>query len=121
MYAWTLTIISGATVALRTGTIRTMEREDVVFETRRKANYGLLRWPSIVECTPGASMRGRAFSRPLPDEMVDRGKPFGPKYVPIEQFAIQAKSIHPTAKHVQAIRERALLDAAGHIKSHAAV
>ena len=66
-------------------------------------------------------MRGRSFSRPLPDEMVDLGKPFGPKYVPIEQFAIQAKSIHPTAKHVQAIRERALLDAAGRIKSHAAV
>ena len=57
LYAWILTILAGATVALRTGTILPMVRKNAVFGTRRKANYGLLRWPSIVECTPGASMR----------------------------------------------------------------
>ena len=98
-----------------------MERDDTVFPTRRKANYALSDgrqyWSAgqVLQCV------GAAFCRPLPDEMVDRGMPFGPKYVPIEQLANQAKSIRPVAKHVQAMRERELLDGAGRIKSLEAV
>ena len=46
---------------------------------------------------------------------------FGPKYVAIEQFAEQAKSIRPAAKHVKALKQRNELDADGRIKSLEAV
>ena len=103
------------------GTIRSMERNDTVFPTRRKANYALSDgrqyWNAgqVLQCVDGA------FCQPMPEEMVDRGMPFGPKYVSIEQLADQAKSIRPAAKHLQAMRERDVLDAAGRIKSLEAV
>ena len=53
--------------------------------------------------------------------MADRGMPFGPKYLAIEQLADQAKSIRPAAKHVKAMKQRDELDAAGSIKSLEAV
>ena len=53
--------------------------------------------------------------------MVARSMPFGPKYVPIEQLAEQAKSISPSAKHIKAMEEWELLDADGRIKGLAAV
>ena len=99
------------------GTIRSMERDDTVYSTRRKANYvlsdGRQYWKAgqILQCTDGA------FCQPMPDEMVDRGMPFGPKYVAIEQLAEQAKSIRPAAKHVKAMRQRDELDAVGRIRS----
>ena len=103
------------------GTIRAMERDDTVFPTRRKANYALSDgrqyWNAgqVLQCVDGA------FCQPMPDEMVDRGMPFGPQYVSIEQLADQAKSIRPVAKRVQAMREREVLDAAGRIKSLEAI
>ncbi len=103
------------------GTIRSMERDDTAYPTRRKANYtlsdGRQYWKAgqVLQCVDGA------FCQPLPDEMVDRGMPFGPKYVSIEQLAEQAKSIRPSSKHVQAMQEREALDAAGRIKSLEAV
>ena len=57
----------------------------------------------------------------MPDEMVDRGMPFGPKYVDIQQLADQAKSIRPAAKHVKAMKLRGELDATGLILSLEAV
>ena len=57
----------------------------------------------------------------MPDEMVDRGMPFGPKYVDIQQLADQAKSIMPAAKHVKAMKLRGELDATGLILSLEAV
>ena len=53
----------------------------------------------------------------MPDEMVDRGMPFDPKYVSIEQLADQAKSIRPAAKHIAAMKRRDELDGAGRIKN----
>ena len=103
------------------GTIRSMERDDTAYSTRRKANYALTDgrqyWKAgqVLQCVDGT------FCQPLPEEMVDRGVPFGPKYVSIAQLADQAKSIRPVAKHVQAMQERESLDAAGRIKSLAAV
>lgn len=99
------------------GTIRFMERHDAAYPTRRKANYALSDgrqyWKAgqVLQCVDWA------FCQPLPDEMVDRGVPFGPRYVAIEQLAGQAKSIRPAAKHVQAMKERDQLDAAGRIRS----
>ena len=99
------------------GTIRSMERDDVVYPTRRKANYapsdGRMYWSAgqVLQCVDGA------FCEPMPEEMVDRGMPFGPKYVAIEQLADQAKSIRPAAKRVKAMEQREELDAAGRIKS----
>ena len=103
------------------GTIRSMERDDTVYPTRRKANYALSDgrqyWKAgqALQCVDGA------FCQPMPDEMVDRGMPFGPKYVDIEQLADQAKSIRPAAKHVKAMKLRDELDATGRIKSLEAV
>ena len=103
------------------GTIRAMERNDTDFPTRRKANYALSDgrqyWKAgqVLQCVDGA------FCQPMSDEMVDRGMPFGPQYVSIEQLADQAKSIRPVAKRVQAMREREVLDAAGRIKSLEAI
>ena len=57
----------------------------------------------------------------MPEEMVERGMPFVPKYVSIEQLADEAKSIRPAAKPVEAMRVREVLDAAGRIKSLEAV
>ena len=62
-----------------------------------------------------------AFCQPLPEEMVDRGMPFGPKYVALEQLEDQAKSIRPAVKHVKAMKHRDELDAEGRIKSLEAV
>ncbi len=103
------------------GTIRSMERDDSTYPTRRKANYALSDgrqyWKAgqVLQCVVGA------FCQPMPDEMVDRGVPFGPKYIGIEQLADQARSIRPAAKHVQAMKQLAELDAAGRIKSLEAV
>ena len=103
------------------GTIATMERDEAVYPTRRKANYALSDgrhyWKAgqVLQCLDGA------FCRPLPEEMVDRNMPFGPRYVAIEQLAEQARSIRPAAKHVQAMKERDELDAAGRIRSLEAV
>ena len=103
------------------GTIRFMERDDTVFPTRRKANYALSdgrqywRAGQVLQCVDGA------FCQPLPEEMVDRGVPYGPRYVGIEQLAEQARSIRPAAKHVQAMRQREELDAVGRITSPEAV
>ena len=105
----------------RDGTIRSMERDDHVCPTRRKANYALSDgrqyWKAgqVLQCVDGA------FCQPLPKEMVDRGMPFGPKYVALEQLEDQAKSIRPAVKHVKAMKHRDELDAGGRIKSLEAV
>ena len=93
-----------------------MERDDGVFPARRKASYvlsdGRLYWKSgqVPQWVDGA------FCQPLPDEMVDRGMPFGPKYVSIEPLAERARSIRPASKHTQAMRHQEELDAVGRIK-----
>ena len=103
------------------GTIRSMERDDVVYPTRRRANYALsdgrMYWNAgqVLQCVDGA------FCQPMPEEMVDRGMPFGSKYVGIEQLADQARSIRPAAKRAKAMEQREELDAAGRIKSLEAV
>ena len=103
------------------GTIRSMERDDVVYPTRRKANYALsdgrMYWNAgqVLQCVDGA------FCQPMPEEMVDRGMPFGLKYIAIEQLADQARSIRPAAKRVKAMEQREVLDAAGRIRSLEAV
>ena len=105
----------------RDGTILLMERDDHVYPTRRKANYALSDgrqyWKAgqVLQCVDGA------FCQPLPEEMVDRGMPFGPKYVALEQLEDQAKSIRPAVKHVKAMKHRDELDAEGRIKSLEAV
>ena len=76
-----------------------------------------LRRPPVLEGQPGAACFDGAFCQPLPEEMVDRGIPFGPKYVAIEQLADQAKSIRPAAEHIQAMKQRDELGAAARIKS----
>ena len=53
--------------------------------------------------------------------MVDRGMPFGPNYVALEQLEEQAKSIRPAVKHVKAMKHRDELDAEGRIRSLEAV
>ena len=85
-------------------TIRSMERDDTVYTTRRKAGQ-------VLQCVDGA------FRKPMPEEMVDRGVPFGPKYAALEQLADQARSIRPALKHVRAMRQREELDAAGRTRS----
>ena len=103
------------------GTIRSMERDDVVYPTRRRANYALsdgrMYWNAgqVLQCVDGA------FCQPMPEEVVDRGVPFGPKYVAIEQLADQARSIRPAAKRVKAMEQREELDASGSIQSLEAV
>ena len=103
------------------GTIRSMERDEEVYPTRRRANYALSDgrryWKAgqVLQCVGGA------FCQPMPEEMVDWGMPFGPRYVSVGQLADQAKSIRPAAKHVKAMRERDELDAAGRIRSLEAV
>ena len=99
------------------GTIRSMERDEWVYTTRRKANYALSDgrqfWNAgqVLQCVDGA------FCKPLPEEMVDRGMPFGPRYVTIEQLEDQANSIRPALKHVKAMKHRDELDVEGRIKS----
>ena len=99
------------------GTIRSMERDDTVYTTRRKANYALSDgrqyWKAgqVLQCVDGA------FCEPMPEEMVDRGVPFGPKYVALEQLADQARSIRPALKHVRAMQQREELDAVGRTRS----
>ena len=99
------------------GTIRFMERDDQVYPKRRQANYALTDgrqyWKAgqVLQCVDGA------FCQPLPEEMVDRGMPFGPKCVALEQLEDQAKSIRPAVKHVKAMKHRDELDAEGRIKS----
>ena len=94
-----------------------MERDDTVYTTRRKANYtlsdGRQYWKAgqVLQCVDGA------FCKPMPEEMVDRGVPFGPKYVALEQLADQARSIRPALKHVRAMQQREELDAVGRIRS----
>ena len=98
-------------------------------------------WTETVECSPpgakpttpcltgaktgplakSCNARTEPFASPLPDEMVDRGVSFGPKYVAVEQLAEQAKSIRPAAKQVKAMKQRNELDAAVRIKSLEAV
>ena len=105
----------------RGGIIRSMERDDQVYSTRRKANYALSDgrqyWKAgqVLQCVDGA------FCQPMPEEMVDRGMPFEPKYVSIEQLAEQAQSIRPAAKHIKAMQQRDEMDAVGRIKSLEAV
>ena len=102
-------------------TIRSMERDGQVYPKRRQANYALTDgrqyWNAgqVLQCVDGN------FCQPLPEEMVDRDMPFGPKYVSIEQLEVQAKSIRPAAKHAQAMKQRDELDAAGRIKNLEAV
>ena len=99
------------------GTIRFMERDDQVYTKRRQANYALTDgrqyWKAgqVLQCVDGA------FCQPLPEEMVDRGMPFGPKYVAIEQLEEQAKSIRPAVKHVKAMKQRDELDAEGRTRA----
>ena len=99
------------------GTIRSMERDDTAYPTRRKANYALSdgrqywKGGQVLQCVDGA------FCRPMPEEMEDRGIPFGPKYVALKQLADQARSIRPALKHVRARQQREELDAAGRIRS----
>ena len=69
----------------------------------------------VLQCVDGA------FCQPMPEEVVDRGVPFGPKYVAIEQLADQARSIRPAAKRVKAMEQREELDASGRTKSLEAV
>ena len=103
------------------GTISSMERDDTTYPTRRKANYALSDgrqyWKAgqVLQCVDGT------FCQPMPEEMIDRGLPFGPKYVSIEQLAEQAKSIRPAVKHMKAMQVREELDAAGRSKSLEAV
>ena len=103
------------------GTIRSTERDEVVYPTRRRANYALsdgrMYWNAgqVLQCVDGA------FCQPMAEEMVDRGMPYGPKYVAIEQLADQARSIRPAAKRVKAMEQREELDASGRIKSLEAV
>lgn len=103
------------------GTIGSMERDDTAHPTRRRANYALSDgrryWKAgqVLQCVDGA------FCQPVPEEMVDRGMPFGPRYVSVGQLADQARSIRPAAKHVRAMRESEELDAAGRIRSLEAV
>ena len=93
-----------------------MERDDTVYSTRRKANYALSDgrqyWKAgqVLQCVDGA------FCQPLPEEMIDRGMPFGPKYMALERLEDQAKSIRPTTKHIKAMEQRDVLSAAGRIK-----
>ena len=97
------------------GTIRSIERDEVVYPTRRRANYadGCIGGNAgqILQCVDGA------FCQPMPEEMVDQGMSFGPKYVAIEQLANQARSIRPAAKRVKAMEQREELDAAGRVKT----
>ena len=103
------------------GTIRFMERDDQVYPKRRQANYALTDgrqyWKAgqVLQCVDGT------FCQTLPQEMVERGMPFGPKYVAIEQLQDQAKSIRPVGKHIEAMKLRDELDAQGRIKSLEAV
>ncbi len=105
----------------RDGTIRSMGRDDHVYPTRRKANYtlsdGRQYWKAgqVLQCVDGA------FCQPLPEEIVARGMPFGPKYAALEQLEDQAKSIRPLVKYVKAMKHRDELDAEGRIKSLEAV
>ena len=69
----------------------------------------------VLQCVDGP------FFQPLPEEMVDRGMPIGPKYMSTEQLDEQAKSIRPAAKHVRAMRGREMMDVAGRIKNLEAV
>ena len=88
------------------GTSRSVERDEVVHPTRRGANYALsdgrMYWKAgkVLQCVDGA------FCQPMPEEMVGRGMPFGPKYVAIEQLADQARSIRPAFKRNGAMEQR---------------
>ena len=52
---------------------------------------------------------------------MERGVPFVPKYMGIEQLEDQAKSIRIATKHVKGMKLRDQLDAQGRIKSIEAV
>ena len=102
------------------GTLRSMvsmERDDTAYPTGRKADCALpdgrQYWKAgqVLQCVD------RVFCQPMHEEFVDRGMPFGPKGVAIEQFADQAKFIRLAAKQVLAMRQRGELDAAGRIMS----
>ena len=90
------------------GTIRSMERDDTAYPTRRRANYALSdghhywRVGQVLKCVD------TAFCQSMPEEMADRGMPFGPRYVSVGQLAKQARSIHPAAvgriKSIEAVR-----------------
>ena len=69
----------------------------------------------VLQCVDGA------FCQPMPQEMVDQGMPFGPRYVSVEQLAEQARSIRPALKRVEAMKMRDELDAPGRITSLEAV
>ena len=62
------------------------------------------RWAPVLEGRQVLQCVDGAFCQPLPEEMVDRGMPFGPKYVALEQLEDQAKSIRPVVKHVKAMK-----------------
>lgn len=64
-----------------------------------------------MECVDGA------FREPLPDEIVDRGMPFSPKNVAIEQLESLAESIRLGVKHVKATKHGHELKAEGRIRS----
>ena len=87
------------------GTIRSMERDDVAYPNRRKANYALSDgrryWKAgqVLQCVDGV------FCQPMPEGMPDRGLPSGSKYMTVSQLADRAKSIRPSAKYVKAMKE----------------
>ena len=58
-----------------------------------------------------------AYCEPLPEEIVDRGMPVGPKNVAIEQLENLAESIRPAVKQVKAMKPRHELNAEGGFRS----
>ena len=101
----------------RNGTICSMERGDHVYPNRHKVDYVFSDERQYWKAGQVLQCMDRAFCQPLPEEMVDRGMPFRPKYVALEQLEDQAKSIRPAVKHVKAMKHRYELDAEGRIKS----
>ncbi len=105
----------------RDGTIRSMGRGDHVYPNRHKADYVLSDERQYWKAAQVLQCMDRAFCQPLPEEMVDQGMPFRPKYVALEQLEDQAKSIRRAVKHVKAMKHRDELDQDGRIKSLEAV
>ena len=90
------------------GIIRSMLRDNHVYNNRRQANYALSDgrqyWKAgqVIKCVDGA------FCQPLPQDMA-------------EQLENQAKSIRPAGKNVNAMKLREELNAAGRLKNLEAI
>ena len=117
---WTPTITSGSIVAPRTGPSAPLSGT----RWSTPPGAGPITPTDVLEGTPARSCSASilqcvdgAFCQPMPEEMVDQGMSFGPKYVAIEQLADQARSIRPAAKRVKAMEQREELDAAGRVKT----